>query len=53
MFRQFYRMGNREGYEVEDLNEMKQFGYPRGENFALLLLLYPTTLKISKMWDKS
>lgn len=27
MFRQFYHMGNRDGYEVEDLNEMKQFGY--------------------------
>jgi hypothetical protein len=27
MLRQFYHMGNREGYEEEDLNEMKQFGY--------------------------
>lgn len=36
MFRQFDRMGNPEGYEVEDLNEMKQLGYPRAVRVFLL-----------------
>ncbi len=27
MYRQFYNMGNRDGYDEYDLNDMKQFGY--------------------------